>query len=129
MAMGTLASVYLLHLDWAVSLLMASMYASHTLISYPVVARFGITKSPAVLIAIVGTIVAVIGALLVLAVAVDVNRSGGFNVINLVWILLKLGVYCAALLYLFPRLARWFFKKYSDTVSYTHLTLPTILLV
>ena len=117
MAIGTLASVYLLHLDWAVSLLMASMYASHTLISYPVVARFGITKSPAVLIAIVGTIVAVIGALLVLAVAVDVNRSGGFNVMNLVWILMKLGAYCVVLLYLFPRLARWFFRKYSDNVT------------
>ncbi|MGM9803457.1 MAG: cation:proton antiporter [Muribaculaceae bacterium] len=117
MLIGTLASVYLLHLDWVVSLLMASMYASHTLISYPVVARFGITKSPAVLIAIVGTIVAVIGALLVLAMAVDVNRHGGFNVMSLLWILLKLAAYCAALLYLFPRLARWFFRKYSDNVT------------
>ena len=117
MAIGTLASVYVLHLDWSVSLLMASMYASHTLISYPVAARFGITKSPAVLIAIVGTIVAVIGSLLVLAVAVDINRSGGFDFGNLLWILVKLAVYCVTLLFLFPRVSRWFFKKYSDNVT------------
>lgn len=117
MAIGTLASVYVLHLDWSVSLLMASMYASHTLISYPVAARFGITKSPAVLIAIVGTIVAVIGSLLVLAVAVDINRSGGFDFGNLLWILLKLTIYCVVLLFVFPRVSRWFFKKYSDNVT------------
>lgn len=63
MAVGVAASVYLLHLDMITSVLLASMYASHTLIAYPVTARFGITKSPAVLIAIVGTIIAVIGAL------------------------------------------------------------------
>ena len=33
MVIGTFASVYVLHIDWTVSLLMASMYASHTLIS------------------------------------------------------------------------------------------------
>lgn len=117
MVIGTFASVYILHLDWTVALLMASMYASHTLISYPVAARFGITKSSPVLIAIVGTIVAVIGSLLVIAVAVDVHRRGGFDVGNLLWILLKLAVYCVSLLYLFPRVARWFFKKYSDNVT------------
>ena len=117
MVIGTFASVYVLHIDWTVSLLMASMYASHTLISYPVVARFGITKSPTVLIAIVGTIVAVIGSLLVIAVAVDVSKNGGFELANLLWILLKLAVYCVSLLYLFPRISRWFFKKYSDNVT------------
>ncbi|MDE6305269.1 MAG: cation:proton antiporter, partial [Muribaculaceae bacterium] len=64
MVIGTVASIYLLKLDTITSILLASMYASHTLIAYPVATRFGITKSPAVLIAIVGTIIAVIGALL-----------------------------------------------------------------
>ncbi|MBQ8773167.1 MAG: cation:proton antiporter, partial [Muribaculaceae bacterium] len=79
MALGILASVYLLNLDWLTSVLLASMYASHTLLAYPVVARFGVAKSPAVLIAIVGTIVAVIGALLVLAGAVNVYNTGKFD--------------------------------------------------
>ena len=45
MIIGTLASVYLLGMEWVTSLLLASMYASHTLISYPVVARFGISEA------------------------------------------------------------------------------------
>ncbi|MDE6449080.1 MAG: cation:proton antiporter, partial [Muribaculaceae bacterium] len=52
MAIGVLASVYLLGIDWLTSSLLASMYASHTLIGYPVAARYGVTKSPAVLISI-----------------------------------------------------------------------------
>ncbi len=35
MAMGVLASVYILDLGWLTSFLLASMYASHTLIAYP----------------------------------------------------------------------------------------------
>ena len=73
LAMGVLSSVYLLDLDWTTSFLLGAMYASHTLLAYPVAARFGITKAPSVLIAIVGTIIAVIGALLVLAAVMVVS--------------------------------------------------------
>ena len=47
MVMGVAASVYVLHTPWLTAFLLASMYASHTLIAYPVAARLGITKSPA----------------------------------------------------------------------------------
>lgn len=117
MILGTLASVMLLRLDWVTSILLASMYASHTLIAYPVVARFGVSKSPAVLIAIVGTIIAVIGSLLVLAAAVNVHRTGTFNLSDLGRLLLELAIYCAVILYAYPRLTRWFFKRFSDKVT------------
>ncbi|MDE6491182.1 MAG: cation:proton antiporter [Muribaculaceae bacterium] len=117
MAVGVAASVYLLHLDMITSVLLASMYASHTLIAYPVTARFGITKSPAVLIAIVGTIIAVIGALLVLAAAVNIHRTGGFDVVDLLLLLGQLIVYCLVVLYTYPRITRWFFKNFSDRVT------------
>lgn len=117
MIMGVLASVYLLHIDWLTSTLLASMYASHTLIGYPVVARFGVTKSPAVLISIVGTIVAVIGALLVLAAAVNIHKVGSFEIRELLWLIGKLIIYCIAVLYTYPRISRWFFKTYSDKVT------------
>lgn len=117
MVMGAVASVYLLHIDWLTSILLASMYASHTLIAYPVAARFGITKSPAVLIAIVGTIIAVIGALLVLGAAVNIHEIGRFDSMSLAWLLCKLVLYCAAVLYIYPRLTRYFFKTYSDNVT------------
>ena len=117
MIVGTLASVYVLKMSWVTSVLLASMYASHTLISYPVVARFGLTKSPAVLIAVVGTIIAVIGALLVLAGAVNVHRTGSFSWGDLLRLLLELALYCVVILYTYPRITRWFFKNYSDNVT------------
>ncbi len=117
MVLGTIASVELLHMDWVTSVLLASMYASHTLISYPVVARFGITKSPAVLIAIVGTIIAVIGALLVLAAAVNIHQTGEFSLTDLLRLLIELSIYCVVILYLYPRITRWFFKNFSDRVT------------
>lgn len=117
MIVGTLASVYVLKMSWVTSILLASMYASHTLISYPIVARFGLTKNPAVLIAVVGTIIAVIGALLVLAGAMTVQRTGEFMWGDLLRLLLELAIYCVVIIYTYPRVTRWFFKNYSDNVT------------
>ncbi len=117
LAAGVLTSVWMLHLGWLTSLLLGAMYASHTLISYPVAARYGITKSPAVLVAVVGTIIAVTGALLVIAVTVTAARENTFNVAAMLALLAKLAVWVAAVLYVYPRLTRWFFKSYSDRVT------------
>ena len=92
------------------------MYASHTLLSYPVAARFGITKAPAVLIAIVGTIIAVIGALLVLAATVSIRQEGYFNITAIAMLMGRLAVWVVLLLYLYPRITRYFFKKNNDNM-------------
>lgn len=114
---GIFTSVYIFHLDWLTSMMLGAMYASHTLISYPVAVRFGITKSPAVLIAIVGTIIAVIGALLVIAGVVNVRHDGEFSWLSMGRLMGLLIIYCLGILYLYPRLTRWFFKNYSDRVT------------
>ncbi len=116
MFMGVAASVWLLDTGWITAFLLASMYASHTLIAYPVAARFGVTKSPAVLISVVGTIIAVIGALLVLAACVNIHENGQFQATALLWLIFKLALYGGAVLYLYPRLTRWFFKGYGEKV-------------
>ena len=111
-----LTSVYILRLGWLTSLLLGAMYASHTLLAYPVAARMGVTKSPAVLIAVVGTIIAVVGALLVLAGTVDIAREGSFHATGLLMLMARMVLWTAAVLWLFPRLTRFFFKHYSDKV-------------
>ena len=73
MVMGTLTGVYWLDFSWPTSLLLASMYASHTLITYPIVSKYGITKNKAVSMAIGGTVLTCILALLVLAVVVGMS--------------------------------------------------------
>lgn len=117
MAMGVLASVYVLKTSWITAFLLASMFASHTLIGYPVVARFGITKSSAVLISVVATIICVIGALVVLAACVNIHATGQYSLWGQLWLIGKSAIYCGAVLYLYPRLTRWFFKNYSEKVT------------
>lgn len=117
LAMGVLSSVYLLGLDWVTSMLLGAMYASHTLLSYPVVARFGVAKTPAVVISIVGTIIAVIGALLVLAGAVNVKNVGYFDLLEMLRLVGLMILYVAAVIYLYPRLTKWFFRHYGEKVT------------
>lgn len=114
--LGVLTSAFILRLDYTTSLLLGAMYSAHTLISYPVTARYGITKSAPVLIAIVGTIIAVVGSLLVIASAVNIRREGEFNILVIAWLIVKMFIWGAAILYLFPRITRYFFKTYSDRV-------------
>lgn len=114
---GVLTSVYLLDVNWITALLLGSMYASHTLLSYPVATRYGITKSPAVLISIVGTIIAVAGALITLGIAVNIHHDGYFDTLSLLRLVLLTALYCVVVIYTYPRITRWFFKKYNDKVT------------
>ena len=117
MAMGTAVSYYTLHLNLPTSVLLASMFASHTLISYPVAARYGVTKTPSVLISVVGTIFAVVGALLALATVVNINNEGSFDPTSTFMLLGEMIIYCLSIAWIYPRLTRFFFKRFSDRVT------------
>lgn len=114
---GILMTHYILGTSWLTSTLIASMYASHTLISYPITARFGLTNSRATVISICGTVVAVTLALVVLAEVVSVKVNGElrwFSILRLIGLMI---VYFAALYYLVPIATRRFFKSVSEPVS------------
>jgi len=115
--LGFFSTIYCFGSDIVTALLLASMYASHTLISYPVAVRFGITKAPAVLMAIVGTIIAVIGALLTLATAVNVHQNGMFSPVEIMILLVKLGAFCGGVILIYRPLARYFLRRYTDRVT------------
>lgn len=116
MILGLLTSRYMLGLGWLASFLLASVYASHTLIAFPIVSRYGVTKVRSVSISIAGAVITVVGALIVMAVVVGI-AGGGTDMF--VWVRLVVGtaLYSALLLYSYPRITRWFFKKYNDQVS------------
>lgn len=113
--LGASAAIMILDMELPEATLLASMFAAHTLLAYPIVARFGVTKSPAVIIAIAGTIVTVLGSLIVLAGVLGVVREGSAS--SLLETLLYLAVYCAAIFYVYPRLTRYFFRKYHDGIQ------------
>lgn len=116
MILGTLTSVYWLDFSWPTSILLASMYASHTLITYPIVSKYGITKNRAVSMAIGGTVITCILSLLVLAVVVGMS-TGEIN--HKFWVKLGIStvVFIAVVVIAFPMLGRWFFKRYEDSVG------------
>lgn len=116
MGIGIPLTRYILDISWSSSVLIASMYASHTLISYPVVSRFGLSNNRGAVIAVCGTIVAVLLALLALAEVVAVRVSGSFDIGNLIWLIGQMFFYALIVGWSFPKLTRWFFTKTSDSV-------------
>lgn len=114
---GAIGATLFLHQDGLSSVLLASMFAAHTLIAYPIVSRFGLSKSPAVVIAVAGTIMAVLGSLIVVASVSGICREGTFGIGGLLGLLGSLVLFCIGVIYIYPRLTRWFFRKYSDGIS------------
>jgi Kef-type K+ transport system membrane component KefB len=58
-----------LGLGWAASIIIGSAFTSHTLLSYPTIGRFDLTKNRAVTATLGATLLVNVGALLVLAIA------------------------------------------------------------
>lgn len=116
MGLGTAVGYYFLDYPLLTSILLASMFASHTLISYPIVSKLGIAKNKAVNITVGGTVITDTLALLVLAVIVGMS-TGDIN--NEFWTRLSISVilFGAVVMLLFPIIGRWFFKKYDDNIS------------
>lgn len=116
MTLGVLSGIHLLNLSMPSAILLASMYASHTLITYPIISKYGITKNRAVTVTVAGTVVTDTLALLVLAVIVGMEKG---ELTNFFWIKLAVSTmaFGAIVIYGFPYLARWFFKKVDDSIS------------
>ena len=112
---GLVTNMLLLEYSLLTSVLLASMYASHTLVAYPIVIRYGISRQRSVSIAVGGTAVTDTLTLLVLAVISGLFRGEGGGWFWL-WLVLKVVVLGVLIMYLFPRIARWFFRRYDDSV-------------
>ncbi|GGD32313.1 cation:proton antiporter [Flavobacterium orientale] len=116
MTIGTLAGYYVLGFSIATSVLLASMFASHTLIAYPIVSKLGVAKNRAVNVTVGGTMITDTLALLVLAVIAGM-QVGEIN--QEFWIRLGVSVIVFGLvvMLIFPIIGRWFFKRFDDNIS------------
>lgn len=113
--LGFCSNVFILKYGFITSVLLASMYASHTLISYPIVIRYGISRHRSVSIAVGGTAVTDTLTLLVLAVIGGMFKGESSDMFW-VWLVVKVIFLSVLIIYLFPRIGRWFFRKYNDNV-------------
>ena len=109
--LGTLAGRFILGLNWSASLLLASMFASHTLLAYPQASNLGITRTEPVTITVAATIITDTLALLVLAIVADHARGIELTVGFWLTIVVGISVLTATVWKGVPYLARWFFQR------------------
>lgn len=116
MILGTATGLWVLNFSIETSVLLASMFASHTLIAYPIISKLGISKNNAVSITVGGTMITDTLALLVLTIIVGMATG---NADDAFWIRLGISVVVFALfvLLVFPFIGRWFFKRVHDNIS------------
>ena len=116
MILGTVVGIWVLRFNVLTSVLLASMFASHTLIAYPIISKLGISKNKAVSITVGGTMITDTLALLVLTIIVGMATGQGNDMF---WIRLGVSILIFALIVLFgfPFIGRWFFKHVHDNIS------------
>lgn len=116
MLFGVISGHFILGYSLLSSILMAALFASQTLIAYPIISKLGITRDKAVTIAVGGTIIVDILALITLTVVTGFatgNAAEGFAY-RLAASIVACGI---VILWLFPLIGHWFFKRCSDNIS------------
>ena len=112
LAMGTaIGTVF--GFDLNSSILIGSLFASHTLLGYPIVQRIGVSKNEAVIVSIGATIFTDISSLLVLAICVSVH-GGEFSLFSLSIQLGSLAIYSALVLFGFDWAGKEYFRRTGD---------------
>lgn len=113
-ALGVLTS-RLFGYNWVTSALLGAMYGSHTLMTYPIVSRYGVQKNESVNIAIGGTMLSIALSLLVLAF---LKSNFVYTDSLTTWAFIgKISLTLLHILVIFPSVAQRFFKRWTDPTS------------
>ena len=110
LALGYPLCTEVLHLSPLAALLTASMFSTHTLVAYPIVSKFGLTKHPAVAITVGGTILTDTAVLIILAI-ISSASEGNLDFSFWMRLLTSLLMFSLIMFFVIPRIARWFFSK------------------
>ena len=87
LALGYGVGHWILDFRWDASLLLSCIFASHTLVAYPIVGRYGLSRHDSVTIAIAGTMIALLLALFTLA---GISASAKGDVSTIFWLVFLL---------------------------------------
>lgn len=126
-AIGTLI-FYWMGYSLTASLLIASMFASHTLVAYPIISRLDLMKEKSVSAAVGGTILTDTAALLVLAV---VARSVEGDLDMMFWIILTglFSLYLALMFIVLPKASFRFFQFVGEKGRFTYVYVIGMMLI
>lgn len=93
------------------AILIGSLIASHTLLGFPIVQKLGLASRESVLVTISGTIFTDIVALLILAVCVQIHRTG-FDEATLALQIVQVVIYAAIVLFVVSRIAEHLKRRF-----------------
>ncbi len=110
LAVGYPVCHFLLGYDFNAAFLTASMFATHTLVAYPIVSRLGVSKNQAVAVTVGGTILTDTAVLIILAVIIG-SSQGTLDGDFWVRLAISLAVFSAIMFLVIPPVAKWFFRK------------------
>lgn len=110
LSIGTIVCYYFLKLELPSSILVSSMFSTHTLVAYPIASRLGITKNEAVTIAVGGTIITDTAVLIVLAI-ISGSAQGSLNYIFWMKLIGSLTLFSIFIFYGYPKIGSWFFRN------------------
>lgn len=110
MILGTVAMLSL-NYSFLAAILVASCFASHTLLALPIASKLGIMRTQAVTATLGATLITNVLALLVLAVVVKAHQ-GNLDVNFWLFLIPSLVLYTFATLWGVPRIGRWFFRRF-----------------
>lgn len=116
MAMGYAVNSMLLKYAAVPAMLVASMYASHTLVSYPIVSRYGMARQRSVSISVGATAITDCLTLFLLAILGGLYKDADSGSLLWLWLVVKVALLTACVIIFFPRIGRWFFRRYSNGV-------------
>ena len=102
---------YVLQFSFETSFLVSSMFATHTLVTYPIVSRLGISRNEVVGITVGGTMLTDTAVLIILAV---ISGSVNGELTLDFWIKFSISVilFLLIVLILIPKVATWFFRNF-----------------
>ena len=108
---------YLLDYTLITSLLTSSMFATHTLVAYPIVSRYGISKNEAVAVSVGGTILTDTAVLILLPVIMGA-KNDGLSIEFWLQLMASLTAFFLIMFLFIPPIAKWFFARKSEKTSH-----------
>ena len=113
--MGYASSLWMLGLSEAASVLVACILASHTMVAFSIAARYGLAQHRGVTLSVVATMISLVLSLFILA-GMSSTFDGDSGAMAWLLIVVKCAVYVAVVIFVYPKVIRFAFRKLSDDV-------------
>ena len=112
-SLGFPVCYYFLGYPAITSAIVSIMFATHTLVAYPIINKYDISQNPAVAVAVGGTILTDTAVLVILAIITG-SKNGGLSMAFWLHLILSLGIFITIMFTVVPRVAKWFLNRLGD---------------